>query len=105
MNQFKNVKSSNYKPHPAAQQFLSLGRKELEELKTDIKERGLLHAIVKKDNVILDGRNRLMACRELGITPRFVEDKGNDEVGFIIANNILRRHLTGDQRAPIMAKL
>jgi ParB-like chromosome segregation protein Spo0J len=106
MNDFKNVKSSNLKVHhPAAQEFPQLEPKQFEELKVDIEKRGLLHPVVMRRNVILDGRHRLLACEELGITPRFVEYKGNDEVGFIIANNILRRHLTDDQRVALLAKL
>jgi ParB-like chromosome segregation protein Spo0J len=90
--------------HPAAAEFPLLGGREFEELKADIKERGLLKPIVKKGNVILDGRNRLRACQELNIHPLFIEYEGNDEVDFIVGANILRRHLTSDQRVAILAK-
>jgi len=91
--------------HPAAELFPDFDNARFEELKEDIKERGLRRAIVKKGDVILDGRHRLRACRELGIEPTFQEFTGNDEVAYIISVNVLRRHLTADQRVAVLAKL
>src|SRR5260370_20784069 len=105
MNQFKNLKSSNFKWHAAAKNFPLLEGKDCDELKADIAAQGRRVPIVKRDKVILDGRSRLRACEELGIEPQFTEYHGNDEVGFIISMNLLRRHLTDDQRVVIVAKL
>jgi hypothetical protein len=91
--------------HPAAALLPELPASEFDELKTDIKGRGLIVPILKRGKVILDGLHRLRACRELGIEPRFVEYDGENEIGEIFLCNILRRHLTRDQRVAILAKL
>jgi ParB-like chromosome segregation protein Spo0J len=98
-------KSSAFETHPAAKLFPLLKGKDYDKLKADIETRGLIEPIVKKGEIILDGRNRLAVCQDLGIQPRFIEYEGNDEIGFILAKNILRRHLTEDQRAMIVAKI
>jgi DNA modification methylase len=55
---------------------------------------------------VLDGRNRLRACEELGVTPRFVEWDGvGSPLEFVAAENLYRRHLTPGQRAAIAAEV
>jgi ParB-like chromosome segregation protein Spo0J len=98
-------KSPAFEVHPAAKLFPLLKGKDYHELKADIETRGLIESIVKKGEMILDGRNRLAVCQELGIEPRFIEYDGNDEIGFIVAKNVLRRHLTEDQRVMIVTKI
>jgi len=48
--------------------------------------------------MVLDGRNRLLACEEAGVTPRFVKYEGNDPAGFVHSKNHTRRHLTLEER-------
>jgi len=94
-----------YRPHPLAEIFLPLEGPQFGELCNDIVEHGLLQPIVVSGDLILDGRNRLRACRERGIPPIFVEFESLGRTcsveEYIWSMNIHRRHLTSDQRAAI----
>jgi ParB-like chromosome segregation protein Spo0J len=105
MTQSRNEYLGHFAVHPAAEMFPLLEGKDYDELKAAIAAHGLSVPIVKKGSVILDGRNRLRACEELGIEPQFTEYDGNDEIALIVSMNLLRRHLTDDQRVAILAKL
>lgn len=76
-----------------------------QELKADIAKNGVLEPIVFLDGAILDGRNRYVAARELGIEYPRVEYEGDDPLGFVIAKNLARRHLSESQRGMVAAKL
>ena len=91
--------------HPTANMLPQLSDAEYAELRDDIRTRGLLEPILRKDGHVVDGRHRLRACNELGIEPRFDEYEGADIVAEIFSRNILRRHLTADQRAALIVKL
>lgn len=71
----------------------------------DIRKNGVLEPIVMLDGAILDGRNRYMAAREIGIEYPVIEYEGTDPLGFVISHNLTRRHLTESQRAMVAAKL
>jgi ParB-like chromosome segregation protein Spo0J len=61
-------------PHALAKLFPPMRPYEYEELKADIARNGLQVPIVLYEERILDGRNRYLACKELGILlelPRF----------------------------------
>ena len=92
-------------PHRLAVLFPSMGRYEYEELKDDILRNGLRMPIVLYEGRILDGRNRYLACKELGIPPRFVNYEGDDPEGVVASLNLQRRHLNPSQRAMIAARL
>jgi ParB-like chromosome segregation protein Spo0J len=71
-------------------------------LKADIAERGVMVAVeVDEHGQILDGHNRIRACRELGINdyPVVVRSGLSDVEKRIFARkaNVLRRHLSRDQ--------
>lgn len=88
--------------HPACLLFPKLGNDELQALADDIRQNGLLHPIVTLDGQILDGRNRLEACRIARVKPRFVEwDGDGSPVAWAVAVNLVRRHLTASQRAVV----
>lgn len=76
-----------------------------QELKADIAKNGVLEPIVFLDGAILDGRNRYVAARELGIEYPRVEYEGDDPLAFVIAKNLARRHLSEGQRGMVAAKL
>jgi len=91
--------------HPAAALFPMMTAEELEDLAADIKANGLLQPIVlDHDGRLIDGRNRLHACQIAKIRPSFVELNGQDPTAYIIAANVVRRHLTQGQRAMIVAR-
>lgn len=97
-----------YQNHPATSMFPLLGVREMEELVRDIRENGLKQPIVlMQGQVILDGRNRYLACQQLGIRPRFVEFEGTESEAFryIVSANLHRRHLSESQRAMVAAMI
>lgn len=91
--------------HPVAEMFPMLGKVELKELAGDIAANGLQQAIMIQGGVLLDGRNRLLACEMSGVKPEYREYEGTNLVAFIIGANIHRRHLTESQRAMVAVKL
>jgi len=74
-------------------------------LKKDISKNGLLEPITLYDSQILDGRNRFMACEDLGIVPDFRDFKNGDPLSFVISLNLHRRHLTTSQRAVLASEV
>jgi hypothetical protein len=91
--------------HPVAALFPMLADDELEELATDIKARGLLQPIVLDvEGRVLDGRNRLAACKKAGVKPDFITYANGDPDGYALAVNINRRHLRPAARYLIIAK-
>jgi hypothetical protein len=73
-------------------------------LREDIEKRGVVvPLLVRQDGVLLAGHNRLQIAREIGL--RFVpvqmvqeELTERQEQEFIINDNLLRRHLTNEER-------
>jgi ParB-like chromosome segregation protein Spo0J len=55
--------------HEAANLLPLLSVDDLRELAEDIRANGLLTPIVLSDMKVLDGRNRLLACKEVGVPP------------------------------------
>ena len=96
------MKRKPYRYHPICLLFPQLGGQELQELAADIKLKGLLHPILLYEGMILDGRNRYLACEIAGVEPRFVEWKGpGSPLEWVISENLIRRHLTSSQRAVV----
>ncbi|KKK99007.1 hypothetical protein LCGC14_2637040, partial [marine sediment metagenome] len=89
------------KSHRFADIFPMIEGQELENLKEDIKEHGLLNPIVTYEDKILDGRNRFRACKEIGVEPKLEEYKGTKPLEFVISLNLKRRHLTQSQAGVI----
>ena len=92
--------------HPVAAFFPMLPDDELQALAEDIRANGLMHPIVlNAAGVLLDGRNRLSACKLAGVEPHaIVLPEETDEVAFIISANVARRHLTKGQCAMAIAR-
>lgn len=91
--------------NPIADLFPMLAEDELAELADDIKQRGLLQPIVlDADGRVLDGRNRLAACKRAGVEPEFATYEGDDPDGYALSVNIQRRNLTKGQQAMIAVK-
>ena len=87
--------------HPVAELFPMLSAAELSELAASIKREGLINACVRQGGVLLDGRNRLAACKLAGIEPTFTEYHGDSPVAFIIGANLARRHLEKGQKVAL----
>ncbi|MCH7689188.1 MAG: hypothetical protein IH899_21360, partial [Planctomycetes bacterium] len=97
-----NFEIDNPKFHPACLLFPRLPKEELQSLADDIKQNGLRDDIVTLNGEILDGRNRLEACKIAGVEPKFVEwDGDGSPLAWVISKNLMRRHLTASQRAVV----
>ena len=56
--------------HPVANVFPLMGEAELEALAEDIRANGLREPVwLHRDGRIVDGRNRWLACRWIGVEP------------------------------------
>lgn len=92
--------------HPAAELFPSMTDEEFGGLVDDIQEHGQREAIVLWNGQLVDGRNRLRACEQLGLEPAFAElDEDTDPIQWVLSCNLHRRHLTASQRAMVAVKL
>ncbi len=87
--------------HKYADLFPLLEGDEFDALTKDIHINGLLEPIWTYQGEILDGRNRFRACEAIGIEPELRDYEGNDPLSFVIAMNIVRRHLSASQKAMI----
>jgi hypothetical protein len=117
MNDDENefFRSHHYKPdegaaprgrlpfHELANTFPLMDRAspEFRGLVGSIKQVGLTEPITLFEGKVLDGRNRLIACEEAGVEPRFedFDDAEQTPLDFVLSKNLYRRHLTEGQRA------
>jgi ParB-like chromosome segregation protein Spo0J len=88
--------------HRAASVFPMLSDEELRELADDIARHGLLEPLWLYDDpdegrVLLDGRNRLRACELADVEPTTRLYTGTDPIGFVVSENVRRRHLSAGQ--------
>jgi len=105
----KMILVDNLQIHQAANLFPEMGQEEIEKLAADIKGNGMQVPIaLDDDGKVIDGRNRLRACKLLNrktveaLTHRV---SGDATIRFVISQNLHRRHLTESQRADIAARL
>lgn len=94
--------------HPAANLFPQLNEEELENLAADIAANGQLEKIVlvkdkNGESVILDGRNRFMACELVGVKPKFTTITCDDPYTYVVSANIKRRNLSVGQLSLVAA--
>jgi hypothetical protein len=92
--------------HPVADLFPLLSKKELENLTEDIRQNGLVNPTVINEGQIVEGRSRILACREAGVEPQFAEwrdiYKGSMSLPrWIWSMNAERRHMSQDQIAAV----
>lgn len=97
---------SDYPIHPAAELFPMMSETEFQAMKEDIRLHGQNDDVLIWNGTLLDGRNRLRACTELGIDPGWAElPKTLDPVAWVLSHNLHRRHLTTAQRAMVATNL
>jgi ParB-like chromosome segregation protein Spo0J len=96
--------TNRIKAHPEnATLFKQEDEQYFERLKKDVMERGIIvPLIVKDDNTLLAGHNRLRVAQELGLTTvpvQFVDDKLTEqqEREFLIKDNLFRRQLAREE--------
>jgi ParB-like chromosome segregation protein Spo0J len=91
--------------HPVASLFPMMTAEELDDLAADIKANGQAEPItVDQHAQLLDGRNRLEACRRAEVCPDFIRVALDDPIAFILSKNINRRHLSKGQAAMATAR-
>lgn len=106
MSNMGKVPTFTGKVHPAAEVFRLLEGEEMDKLVESVRQHGLLEPCwLDAEGRLLDGRNRLRACADAGVEPRFRVYEGDDPVGFIVAVNIDRRHIDVGQRAMLALTL
>lgn len=99
------TKYSDLLIHPAAVIFPLLDGVEFDELVDDIRANGLNHPVVfTEENELLDGRNRYRACEVAGVEPEHLTYEGSDPIGFVVSENIRRRHLDETQRGLVASR-
>jgi len=92
--------------HDLARLFPIMNDAEFADLKADIEKNGLREPLWTYQGKVIDGRNRLRACQELGITPATREWNGDGSpLDFVVSLNLHRRHLNETQRAMVAARL
>lgn len=93
--------------HESAELFPMMDAQEFTKLCESIDRNGQQEPIWTVDGKVIDGRNRLKACDELGIEP-MMEERGIEEsqvVDVVLALNLDRRHLSASQRAMVASKV
>ena len=89
--------------HPACAAWPEMSPAELKALSDDIDTNGQRDPIaLTPDGLLLDGRNRALACIMAGIEPRTVIYDGDPWL-FSLSRNKHRRHMTTDQIAMVAA--
>lgn len=92
--------------HPVCTLFPMMATDELERLQRDIQVNGLKVPIWTYEGKVIDGRNRLLACRNADIKPTFQAWGGSGSlVRFAWSLNGERRHLNSSQKAAIAAEM
>jgi hypothetical protein len=100
MNWLKYCEPENWRDE--AKLYPIISDDELIELADDIRTNGLQNSIALYEGKILDGRNRILACRIAGAEPTFYDwkpKKGISPVVWALSQNSRRRHLTPSQKA------
>ena len=99
------MSKQQFKVHPAAEAFPMMDAEQYAGLLNDIRENGQNDSIVFWCELLVDGRNRLKACNELGVEPETCElPEDADPVAYVISANLHRRHLTTSQRSKVAEK-
>ena len=93
--------------HEATSLFPDMTPEEFAALKSDIAVHGLRQPILVFRNQVIDGRQRLRACKELGLAPHYITVNVTEKTvtGYIVSMNLKRRHLNESQRAMVASRL
>ena len=86
--------------HPLAQKYPPMDAGEFAAFTADLAEHGQKNPIWLFEGKVLDGRNRLRACLELGLDPAFTAFEGTESeaAAFVDSQNLHRRHLSREWR-------
>ena len=90
--------------HEAADLFPMMEATDFQNFKDDIEKYGVHERIEVLDEKVVDGRNRYVACQELGIECPSVEIKTDDPIAYVLSKNLHRRHMTPSQLALVAGR-
>jgi hypothetical protein len=100
---------TDFELDPICALFPQLAEAELSELASDIKRFGQLEPILLYEGKIIDGRNRLLACKLAGVPPwtmPFEPSKARMTAQqYAISANLRHRHLSVGQMSAIVVEL
>ncbi len=102
------VDDRRLRAHPAAECFPLMNDAELEALAADIRTSGCRVPVSICDDLVLDGRNRALACERAGVPVPWetVPAVGARDASLAVTSlNLQRRHMDESQRALAAAKL
>jgi len=90
------MKVRTYQTHPAADEFPLMTGSAFDNLVEGIRKCGQLDAAWIWNGLLLDGRNRALACERLGIELKTREFTGDEAAALdlIMSENVERRHLS-----------
>ena len=93
--------------HDYANLFPMLDAAAQDALRADVQQHGVREPVIQFEGRILDGRNRYMAARDLGLDFPVADFDGTpaEALAYVLSTNLHRRHLTESQRAAVAAKL
>lgn len=94
-----------YRFHDDANDVPLMNQAGINELGKSIRKHGQQKDIVLIGDLIIDGRNRYLACHNEGITPRFkYYDSNLNTADYVLVENVYRRHLTPTQKTKVVLK-
>ena len=94
------------KVHPAVEAWPMIDDEDLDALAADIKANGLIHPVVLDgDGLVLDGRNRVEACKRAGVELMTTLYEGDDPMAFMLSANAYRRHMSVGARAVAIVRM
>ena len=102
-----NFNGRTWKPHPAADCFPLMVGAVFKDLVEDIRANGMSQPVRVLGEYLLDGRNRVLAAIEAGLStiPVIELPRETDAIALVASLNIHRRHLTNTQRSYAAANL
>ena len=90
--------------HDAANIFPMIDDDSFASFLEDIKAHGVREAVKLLDGMVIDGRNRYKAARDLGIPCPTEDIETDDPVAYVLSMNRHRRHLKPSQLATVAAR-
>ena len=95
-----------FKFHQAAEMFPLATEEELKGMARDIYKKGLIDKISTYNELIVDGRNRVLTCIIAGKEPKYIPLKeGMTPFDLAISRNVHRRHLKSAQKAELALRI
>lgn len=93
------------RPHPVADLLPMMSDDEYDQFLEDVRKNGVREPLWVSGDLVLDGRHRLRAAQQLGLSEVPAREYEGDVAGLVLSLNIHRRHMTASQRGLIVARI